>query len=120
MEGIPILMGAGDPVVGVSEKTIGFKKPESWKRSKTFRWGDFFSCWNDMTYHDGGWNVRVAPLMEIERNMMMFRLRISIGFLKPYKIKLRKEISETYTQSDSAIAAISGKMMKTCFSRFGK
>ena len=37
MEGIPILMGAGDPVVGVSEKTIGFKKPESWKRSKTFR-----------------------------------------------------------------------------------
>ena len=67
MEGIPILMGAGDPVVGVSEKTIGFKKPESWKRSKTFRWGDFFSCWNDMAYHDGGWNVRVAPLMEIEK-----------------------------------------------------
>ena len=67
MEGIPILMGAGDPVVGVSEKTIGFKKPESWKRSKTFRWGDFFSCWNDMAYYDGGWNVRVAPLMEIEK-----------------------------------------------------
>ena len=67
MERITILMGAGDPVVGVSEKTIGFKKPESWKRSKTFRWGDFFSCWNDMAYHDGGWNVRVAPLMEIEK-----------------------------------------------------
>ena len=55
-----------------------------------------------------------------DEHMMMFRLRISIGFLKPYKIKLRKEISGTYTQSDSAIAAISGKMMKTCFSQFGK
>ena len=66
-EGIPILMGAGDPVVGISEKTIGFKKPESWKRSKTFRWGDFFSCWNYKDYNDGGYNVRLAPLMKAEK-----------------------------------------------------
>lgn len=67
VEGIPILMGAGDTVVGISEKTIGFKKPESWKRSKTFRWGDFFSCWNYKDYNDGGYNVRLAPLMKAEK-----------------------------------------------------
>ena len=68
MEGIPILMGAGDPVVGVSEKTIGFKKPESWKRSKTFRWGRFFFVLERYGLsRRRGWNVRVAPLMEIEK-----------------------------------------------------
>lgn len=65
IKGIPVLMGAGDPVVGISDNEINFKKPDSWKRSETFRWGDFFSpMWDFIAYVDGGYQIQCAPLTE--------------------------------------------------------
>lgn len=65
MRGIPVLMGASDPVRGLGDEKIPFKKPDSWKGEEFFRWGDFATpMWDIFAYVDGGYFFYCVPLAE--------------------------------------------------------
>lgn len=65
MHGIPVLMSASDPVRGLGEERIPFKKPDSWKGEEVFRLGDFIGpMWDFFAYADGGYFIQCVPLAE--------------------------------------------------------
>ena len=56
IDGIPILMGAGDITYGANEKEMGFKFPKSWKTKGVEYWGYYISpIWGFIAYVDGGY-----------------------------------------------------------------
>ncbi len=65
VEDIPILMGAGDPVFGVSEKEIDFELPENWRHQGVVYWGSFIRSYYDFfAFADGGYQIQFRPLKQ--------------------------------------------------------
>ena len=63
IDGIPILMGAGDITYGANEKEMGFKFPKSWKTKGEEYWGCFRPpIWDFIAYVDGGYKIQFRPL----------------------------------------------------------
>ena len=66
IDGIPILMGAGDIARGTNEKEMGFKFPKSWKTKGEEYWGGFIrSLWDFIAYVDGGYQIQFRPLKKV-------------------------------------------------------
>ena len=66
IDGIPILMGAGDIARGTNEKEMGFKFPKSWKTKGEEYWGGFIRpLWDFIAYVDGGYQIQFRPLKKI-------------------------------------------------------
>lgn len=66
IDGIPILMGAGDIARGTNEKEMGFKFPKSWKTKGAEYWGGFIrSLWDFIAYVDGGYQIQFRPLKKV-------------------------------------------------------
>ena len=66
IDGIPILMGAGDIARGTNEKEMGFKFPKSWKTKGGEYWGGFIHpLWDFIAYVDGGYQIQFRPLKKI-------------------------------------------------------
>lgn len=66
LRGIPILMGASDPVRYLYQEEIDFERPESWNGAiAQSRWGVFFSpSWAYISYVDGAYQISFDPLKE--------------------------------------------------------
>ena len=63
IDGIPILMGAGDITYGTDEKEMEFKFPKSWKTKGEEYWGCFRPpIWDFIAYVDGGYKIQFRPL----------------------------------------------------------
>ena len=63
IDGIPILMGAGDITYGTDEKEMEFKFPKSWKTKGEEYWGCFRPpIWDFIAYVDGGYKIQFLPL----------------------------------------------------------
>ena len=63
IDGIPILMGAGDITYGTDEKEMEFKVPKSWKTTGEEYWGCFRPpIWDFIAYVDGGYKIQFRPL----------------------------------------------------------
>ena len=66
IDGIPILMGAGDITYGANEKEMGFKFPKSWKTKGVEYWGYYISpIWGFIAYVDGGYQIQFRPLKKV-------------------------------------------------------
>ena len=66
IDGIPILMGAGDIARGTNEKEMGFKFPKSWKTKGVEYWGYYISpIWGFIAYVDGGYQIQFRPLKKV-------------------------------------------------------
>jgi len=62
VEGIPVLMGAQDPVHHIRQE-LGFERPSSWAYEESYRWGDFTRpFWELNAYADGGFMMMIYPL----------------------------------------------------------
>ena len=67
MEGIPILMGAGDPVAYASEAEIGFSKSDGSDAAEIRLCNRLESDEKMMSYLDGTCRIQIAPIQEIGR-----------------------------------------------------
>lgn len=66
IDGIPILMGAGDITYGANEKEMGFKFPKSWKTKGVEYWEYYISpIWGFIAYVDGGYQIQFRPLKKV-------------------------------------------------------
>ncbi len=66
IDGIPILMGAGDITYGANEKEMGFKFQKSWKTKGVEYWGYYISpIWGFIAYVDGGYQIQFRPLKKV-------------------------------------------------------
>ena len=66
IDGIPILMGAGDITYGTDEKEMEFKFPKSWKTKGVEYWGYYISpIWGFIAYVDGGYQIQFRPLKKV-------------------------------------------------------
>ena len=67
VEGIPVLMGAGDPVAYASEAEIGFSKPDNSNDAAIRLCNRLESDEEMISYLDGTCRLQIAPIREISK-----------------------------------------------------
>ena len=67
VEGIPVLMGAGDPIAYASEAEIGFSKPDGSDNVKIQLCNRLESDEKMISYLDRTYRIQIAPMQEIGR-----------------------------------------------------
>lgn len=92
--GIPILMGAGDPVRHIRQ-TLDFEPPECWRMIETYRWGDFFRPQWELNFsldnHFSFWAALLkekeeiiddVPLCSMDKVINSIEERIKAGYIR--------------------------------------
>ena len=70
MEGIPVLVGAWDTILKISEKDINFKIPKEWSGESVFKYGDFFlPSWMLESDMDGNFSFLFWAIQEIGKTI---------------------------------------------------
>ncbi len=73
MEGIPVLVGAWDTILKISEKDINFKIPKEWSGESVFKYGDFFlPSWMLESDMDGNFSFLFWAIQEIGKRLTTF------------------------------------------------